>query len=139
LDRLFLDANVLFSAAYREDAPLQRFWSYPAVELISSAYAVAEAERHLDAVQQIRLSKLLTTVRVVPNVPASDLPEIKLLRGKDAPILAAAIAARAPHLVTGDRRDFGAYFGKRLGGVLVLPPRDYLGRRTARRRRRSKR
>src|SRR6266581_2193596 len=46
--RLFLDANILFSAAFRARAPLRRLWNRPDVELITSAYAVAEAERHLD-------------------------------------------------------------------------------------------
>jgi hypothetical protein len=51
------------------------------------------------------------------------------LAEKDAPILLAAIGARATHLLTGDVRDFGRYFGKRLGGVLVLTPGEYLRRR----------
>lgn len=125
MDRLFLDANVLFSAAYREGAPLQRLWNRKDTELLSSDYAIAEAERHLDAAQQRRLVDLLRTVRIVPNAPPANLPEVRSLRVKDVPILAAAIAARATHLITGDRRDFGAHFGKRLGGVLIVPPRDY--------------
>jgi hypothetical protein len=57
---------------------------------------------------------------------AGDLPQGIALPEKDAPILAAAMAAGATHLITGDRRDFGAHYGKTIGGVLVLPPRDYL-------------
>ncbi|HUL34808.1 MAG TPA: hypothetical protein VL128_13055 [Candidatus Eisenbacteria bacterium] len=48
---------------------------------------------------------------------------------KDRPILAAAIAARAMHLITGDGRHFGAYFGKRVSGVVVMTPAEYLRRR----------
>jgi uncharacterized protein len=51
---------------------------------------------------------------------------------KDAPILLAAIAARATHLITGDVRHFGPYFGKQIEGILVLSPADYLGRRRER-------
>ena len=51
---------------------------------------------------------------------------------------AAAIANRATHLITGDRRDFGAYFGKQLGGVLILPPRDYFESRRRKPRRPGK-
>ena len=126
MDRLFLDANVLFSAAYREEAPLGALWRNPRVELITSAYALAEAERHLDAAQRGRLEALMQDVRVVPDVPSAELPEGVELRVKDIPILSAAIAAGATHLITGDRRDFGPHFGEKLGGVLVLPPRDYL-------------
>ncbi len=48
---------------------------------------------------------------------------------KDAPILAAALSANATVLVTGDRRHFGALFGKTLNRtVTVLPPREALER-----------
>lgn len=49
-----------------------------------------------------------------------DLPE------KDWPILGGAVVAGATHLITGDVRDFGRYFGQELLGVRVLPPGDYL-------------
>lgn len=136
MDRLFLDANVLFSAAYREDSPLVRLWRRRGAELLTSAYAYAEAERHLNPDQRVRLAELMKRVRLVPDAPSQDLPEELSLRPKDVLIVAAAIAARASHLITGDRRDFGPYFGKRLGGMLVLPPRDYLapsGRKPPRR------
>ena len=49
-----------------------------------------------------------------------DLPE------KDWPVLGGAAAAGATHLITGDLRHFGAYFGETVLGVLVLKPADYL-------------
>jgi hypothetical protein len=55
------------------------------------------------------------------------------LPDKDVPILLAAIEARATHLITGDVRHFGAYFGKRIEGILVLLPGDYLKKGAARR------
>jgi predicted nucleic acid-binding protein len=128
VDRLFLDANVLFSAAYREDAPLRALWRLPGVERLTSAYALAEVGRHLDGAQRARLARLVEGVRVVPDAPSHDLPPAVLLRGKDIPILVTAIAAGATHLITGDRRDFGRFFGRRVSGVLILPPRDYLGK-----------
>jgi len=45
---------------------------------------------------------------------------------KDAPILLTAMEAQASHLITGDVRHFGPYFGKLLAGILVLSPSDYL-------------
>ena len=44
----------------------------------------------------------------------------------DRPVLRAAMAAGATHLLSGDRRAFGAWYAKRLAGVLVLRPADYL-------------
>jgi predicted nucleic acid-binding protein len=126
VDRLFLDANVLFSAAYREGSPLRRLWHRPDAELVTSGYAVLEAERNLQGEQKARLGELLKGVRIVGEPPERPLPGRVVLRAKDVPILAAAVAARATHLITGDRRDFGAYFGKKLTGVRVVTPRDYL-------------
>jgi hypothetical protein len=48
------------------------------------------------------------------------------LREKDWPILGGAVAAGATHLITGDRRDFGPYFGTEIFGVMILAPGDYL-------------
>jgi predicted nucleic acid-binding protein len=135
VDRLFLDANVLFSAAYRESSPLLRLWHRRGVELLTSAYACVEAERHLHQDQRARLTELMKRVRLVPDAPSQDLAEKLSLRSKDVPIVAAAIAAGATHLITGDRRDFGPYFGKRLLEMQVLPPRDYLTRREPKARR----
>jgi predicted nucleic acid-binding protein len=126
VDRLFLDANVLFSAAYRESSPLHRLWGRQDAELVTSGYAVLEAERHLLDEQRARLGELLRGVRIVAEAPARTLPRQVVLRAKDVPILAAAVAAGATHLITGDRRDFGPHFGEKLAGVLVVPPRDYL-------------
>lgn len=47
---------------------------------------------------------------------------------KDAPILAAAVQARADGLVTGDRTHFGPLYGRRFEGVLVLSPAEALAR-----------
>ena len=57
---------------------------------------------------------------------AVELPAGVELPEKDVPILQAAIAADTSHLITGDRRDFGRYFGEELGGVTVVTPRQYL-------------
>jgi predicted nucleic acid-binding protein len=62
---VFLDANVLFSAAYRPDAGLVRLWHVAGVELISSDYAVQEARRNLaTAAQRERLETLTADLRL---------------------------------------------------------------------------
>ncbi len=47
MDRLFLDANVLFSAAYRRDAGIVRLWHFGDVELMTSPYAAEETRINL--------------------------------------------------------------------------------------------
>jgi predicted nucleic acid-binding protein len=63
-----------------------------------------------------------------PSFPkvTSELPSNVKIQEKDQPILQAAIASKASHLITGDRRDFGRYFGKQVAGIWVMPPRQYL-------------
>jgi len=124
VDRLFLDANVLFSAAYRPDAGIARLWQVSAVELMTSAYAAEEARINLtERDQRNRLVTLLERVNIVVGI--SGLPAGITLPEKDQPILQAAIQARATHLLTGDKRHFGRYFGKSYGGVLVVGPGEY--------------
>ena len=128
MDVVFLDANVLFSAAYRPRAGLLRLWEVQHGELVTSAYAVEEARRNLTAAaQQRRLDGLLVAVRIVPEARDRRLPPGTRLPAKDQPILLAAAAAGASHLVTGDVTHFGPYLGRRLEGVLVLTPAQYLG------------
>jgi hypothetical protein len=129
MDRLFLDANVLFSAAYRADAGLHRLWTLRGVVLVSSAYALAGAGANLEtAEQRARLDHLAAKIETVQEEPAQAgiWPAGVQLPDKDRPILLAAIRAGATHLLTGDPRHFGPYFGKTIAGVKILPPGDYL-------------
>lgn len=128
MDRLFLDANVLFSAAYRDASLLAKFWTLPNVELLTSAYAVDEAQRNLSTEdQRTRLSAFLANV-VIVTTPADSLPENLALPDKDVPILSVAVGSGATHLITGDKTHFGSFFGRTVAGVLIQAPSAYLGR-----------
>ena len=126
MHRVFLDANVLFSAAYGESGGLARLWRLNNIELITSGYALDEALRNLDTAEQRgRLAQLMIDVAIVPE--SADIPpECSRLPGKDRPILAAAMAAEATHLLTGDFTHFGRLYGKTVGGVRILRPANYL-------------
>ena len=122
MDRVFLDANVLLSAAWRSEAALQRLWRLEGVELLSSAYAVEEARRNLETpAQPGRLTRLLRLV----EPEHFTLPRVVRLPDKDLPILLAAIDGGATHLLTGDWEHFGPLFRQEVGGVLILPPAEY--------------
>jgi len=126
MDRLFLDANVLFSAAYQPNAGLLKLWKRKNVALCSSRYALEEARINLaDENQQARLIELSEMVQLF-EAGQNRLPRGISLPEKDVPILLAAIAAHATHLLTGDVRHFGPYFGKRIQGVVILLPGEYL-------------
>ncbi|MDE2321337.1 MAG: DNA-binding protein [candidate division NC10 bacterium] len=128
MDRLFLDANVLFSAAYRSDAGLRRLWEIVGIQLLTSVYAEEEARRNLNTpVQYATLDELLRHVKVLIFQPeSSHLPYGLELPDNDRPILEAAIFSQATHLLTGDMKAFGPYYGCTLAGVLILPPAEYL-------------
>ncbi len=130
MDRVFLDANVLFSAAYREASGLRRLWQLPETRPITSVLALEEAMTNLPmAEQRQRLKRLLRDISIVPETLATRLPSGVTLPEKDRPILLAAISARATHLVTGDTTHFGPLFGRRIRGVLILAPARYLVRK----------
>jgi len=125
VNRVFLDANVLLSAAWRSDAGLQRLWRLEGVELLSSSHAVEEARRNLEtSAQRGRLTRLLRKVHLVEPEHFT-LPRGIRLPEKDLPILLAAIDAGASHLLTGDWEHFGPYFRQEVAGVLILPPAEY--------------
>jgi predicted nucleic acid-binding protein len=126
--RVFLDANVLFSAAYTAQNGLLRLWMLSDVELVSSTFAISEALRNLEgnAAQQ-RLSQLVATIHIVDEPsPGINMPTGVVLPEKDTPILLAAIQSRSTHLLTGDKRHFGALFGQVVDGVLIIRPAEFL-------------
>ncbi len=134
MDLLFLDANILFSAAYRPDTGLRRLWRLPEVRMITSVYAAEEARRNLSHPRQREdLEELLDSVEVVSTAaPITGRPIFSTVKlpDKDRPILLAAISVGATHLLTGDFQHFGPYYGERIEGILILPPGSYLSSRT---------
>src|SRR5579871_431048 len=126
MDRVFLDANVLFSAAYKTETRLLRLWKVKNIVLCSSRYALEEARVNLETEEQKdRLLKLSQALEIFDVVTGS-LRIRTVLPEKDQPILTAAIEARATHLLTGDIRHFGSFFGRKVEGVKILLAGDYL-------------
>jgi predicted nucleic acid-binding protein len=128
LDRLFLDANVLFSAAYGSPGIL-KLWERTKMgrcTLLASAFVIEEAVRNLETPDQFeRLEKLLAAVEVIPDAPL-DFPCPIELPDKGRPVFLAAIRGKATHLLTGDVKHFGLFYGKTIQGTLILSPGDYL-------------
>jgi len=132
---VFLDANVLFTAAYSPDglsALLIEIGVAGRVMLLTSPLAVIEAQRNLEAKRPAALSAFernLSAIQVVTEPAPADVERLTPaeLVAKDRPLLAAAIAARATHFVTGDRRDFGRWMTRRASLPLrVMTPRQFL-------------
>jgi uncharacterized protein len=127
MDRVFLDANVLFSAAYRPDSGLLRLWEVRSTQLVTSVYAAMEAKANLsEQDQQERLAGLLASLEFTAESGEVPLAKGIALPADDQPILRAAIASGATHLLTGDKTHFGRYYGRAVQGVHILPPGEYL-------------
>ena len=47
MDHPFLDANVLYSAGYKDTSPLRKLWELQDTELLTSSYAADEARCNL--------------------------------------------------------------------------------------------
>lgn len=133
MDRLFLDANVVFSAAYNPSSPLLKLWELEGVTLVSSQYALTEARVNLADARPDRLAQLqflIAQIQVVNAPPNREAREDAAgLPDKDLPIVWAAIEGQATHLLTVDKRHFGALYGKKVGGVLIVTPSTYLWNR----------
>ena len=128
MDRLFLDANVLISAALKPGSTLTSLWRLDDVRLLGSPHVVAEAQRNVhDPAARKRLGSLLETVVSLPSEPADfDIQPDPGLPDKDRPVLLAAIVSGADYLLTGDMTHFGPLMGTTVGGVRVLLPGEYL-------------
>jgi predicted nucleic acid-binding protein len=130
--RVFLDANVLFSASLfaRGNAPLLvEIGRAGGCRLLTSPMTLQEAGRNLarKAPQALdRFKHVQAVIELVLDASADLLLWAQGLPVKVAPILAAAVLARADLLVMGDRRHFGPLFGRTLQGVRVLALADDL-------------
>ncbi len=123
---IYLDANILFSAARSDGAIRKVFrlgidWGYT---YVADAYVVNEARRNVsrkvgsDGLKELEL--LLLKVDVADAQRLDPSAEVAAwLSAKDRPVLLAAIALRCDLLVTGDR-DFEAGYGKSFHGLKVV-------------------
>lgn len=126
--RIFLDANILFSAARSQGAmrELLHLLQSRGHTLVADEYVVAEALRNLDAKESGQAVKDLLTLLSVVQVSACRVHPsstyVSWLPPKDQPVLLAAIDLRCDVLVTGDKAHFGGGYGKTYAGVMVCSP-----------------
>jgi len=132
VNRLFFDANVLFTAPHNPDGKASLIISLGikgAWEVYTSGFAVEEARRNLavryPSVEKV-FNEIISVITIVSESP--DAPYPPDLHEKDRPIFQAAHACRASHLITGDIDHFGAFMNKpeETAGIIILTPSMFL-------------
>ena len=133
--RVFLDANVLFTALHNPNgkaALVIELGARGLWDLYSSSWAVKEARRNLArkvprAIEG--LATMLNDIRLVEHQSGLEFPAE--LADKDRPIFQAALACRATHLLTGDMKDFGPFMNRpdETFGVHIQTVAEFLNRR----------
>ncbi|MBI5330979.1 MAG: PIN domain-containing protein [Betaproteobacteria bacterium] len=130
--RLFLDANVLFTAAHNpkgKAALICELGRAGLWQLITSAYALEEARRNIARKYPHclePLENLGAALRLAPEGGSAPCPPP--LPDKDCPIYQAALACKAQVLLTGDVRDFGFLMNapEKAEGLLVQTVAGFL-------------
>lgn len=129
--RIFLDANVLFSAAKAPGAMRQMLAGLKnqGHVLVADAYVCAEAQRNLVAKASKTALQDLEVILVNvesggarQTITANQAELVNWLPEKDRPVLLAAIALSCDALVTGDKKHFGAGYGQSFAGVKLYSP-----------------
>ncbi len=127
--RIFLDANVLFSAARAAGAMRQLLTALAERGhiLVVDGYVLTEARRNLAAkvseAAVLDLEQLVIDMQVGgAKQPLEEAQVADWLPDKDRPVLLSAMALRCDALVTGDRTHFGAGYGQSFTGVTIYSP-----------------
>lgn len=123
--KVFLDANILFSAA-RPDSPLRAMVLslIKRSACVTNSHAVTEAHRNLASKHPQHSRSGRELIDQIPIENRYTDPSVDSLPEKDRPILGGAIATHCTHLLTGDRTHFGSLYGHKIKGVEVVSPRQ---------------
>ena len=119
--RVFLDANVLFSASNASSNIAHLVgWLAQVGTPVSSDVAVEEARRNLALKRPAWIREFDRVQGLLELVPSTRCELPVSLDAKDVPLLCAAIAGRCQYFATGDRKDFGHLDGQSVMGVQVI-------------------
>jgi uncharacterized protein len=130
--RVFLDANVLFTAAHNPQGKAALLFAIASagfLQLATSRYALEEARRNLARKYPDCLARLDDFTRALRLAPENDrVPSPAGLPAKDQPIYRAARACQADVLLTGDLNDFGFLMNDRhkAEGLLIQTVATFL-------------
>jgi len=119
--RIFLDANVIFSAANAgsvTDTLLDR--AQLVATLVTCELAVEEARRNVQRKRPAWLNHFENRIGHIEMAPTLAFALPVELAGKDVPLLCSAIRAQCNYFATGDAQDFGHLYDQTVQGVRVV-------------------
>jgi predicted nucleic acid-binding protein len=121
--RVFLDANILFSAADPRSATrplLEALLKY--AESVSSPHAVEEVCRNLEVKRRQYVEDFKDLVKRLNVTHAfADLRDFHInLSKEDIAVLGGAVGSRCTHFWTGDKSHFGKFYGKTIKGLVII-------------------
>ena len=132
--RVFLDTNVLFSALHSSvGAPNAILEAYlrGQIEVVVSRQVLEELIRTIHQKRPQLITRLYFFLQEAPFEVQPDPTSDEVARWEqvihppDAPILAAAIAARPDFLITGNRRHFTSEVAA-LAGLAIVSPTEFV-------------
>ena len=129
--KIFLDANVLFAAAYNPGGTPSHMIAVAksrGIQLITSHYAYRESQSNLERKSPNTLQAFDRLMQNFHFVTTPDLIKDQLaLRKKDLPIYRSALFAGCSYLITGDKRDFSGLKKKNaINLIKILSPSEFL-------------
>ena len=119
--RVFLDANVLFSAS-NAGSNIARLIDLliEQGEAVTSDFAFEEARRNVGLKRPDWRADLRALIQQIELVPSIQFDLSVSLCDKDTPILCSAIRSGCQYLATGDKRDFGHLYSQTVEGVTII-------------------
>lgn len=119
--RIFLDANVLFSASNRGSNIARLVDQAVRDHVVLTCELAREEARKNILLKRPQWSDAFDELQHIIECIPTALFELPVdLNEKDRPILCSAIQSACELLATGDKRDFGHLFEKTIGGVVVV-------------------
>lgn len=119
--RVFLDANILFSAADPLSATrrlLNALFNHAAV--VANRHVWEEAERNIELKRPSLLHELGELEERLEFVSQFSQTEFASIPEKDQPVIRGAIGSKCTHLWTSDLRHFGNFYGKEVHGTKIV-------------------
>ena len=120
--RIFIDANILFSAAHHTSATRSLFNGVARhAKLVTNPHALEEAYRNLAQKRPEHIAGMKELQKDIEVSPAfSHVDSAAGLPDHDIPILAGAIGAGCTHIWTSDKKHFGKWYGRKIHDISII-------------------